>query len=134
MNTFKLGLDFDWIFVRNLPNLKMSNNEYLTKIKLIDILKLKESLFKKMAKSEWYIITGRKLYLKKITIDQLKKVVPKEYMKNFKGIYFKDNFIPDYKFKINKCLELWIDIYIESEKKQALKISKELHCIYYKEL
>jgi len=84
----------------------MSNNEYLTKIKLIDILKLKESLFKKMAKSEWYIITGRKLYLKKITIDQLKKVVPKEYMKNFKGIYFKDNFIPDYKFKINKCLEL----------------------------
>jgi len=131
MNTFKIWIDFDWIFVRDIPSFTMTDEEYLAFIQSAKLLKLSYRLLNLMKNSDWYIITGRKSYLKEITEAQLKAVTPKEVMKNFKWIYFKPLDIPDHIFKYNKCIDLKIELYVESKKVQANIISKFLTCIHY---
>ena len=133
-NTFKTWIDFDWIFVRDIPDFKMTDDEYLARIRILEPLKISEKLFALMENTDWCIITGRKHYLQIITDRQLRKVVPEKFMKNFKGIYYKHTNIPDFRFKIEKCRELEIDLYIESNYTQSIQIWKQLNCIHYEKL
>lgn len=128
---FKLWIDFDGVFVDDIPDIKMSDEEYIAKITATPILKPSKRLVQLMEKTSWYVITGRKSHLDSVTEAQLKRSVSKACMRNFKGFYFNDTGILNYRFKYNKCFELGIGLFIESDKWQVSRISEFLTCIHY---
>lgn len=122
-----IGVDFDGIFVEDIPNIKMTDEEYIEFIKTRRILKLNPKLLEIMKNNNWVIITGRKQYLEEVTKSQLEWFD----LTNLKWIYFKNTNIQTWHYKVNTCMTLDIEFFIESDSYQTKNINKFIKCIQY---
>jgi hypothetical protein len=135
-NTFKVWIDFDWIFVEDiqLDDLTIWDFEwdkiYVNRIEKAKILKPSKELLKLM-ENDWYIITGRKQHLSKLTFQQLDKSIPSKYLNTFKWLVCNDTNYEVHTHKIEKSIALWVNLFIESDKYQSEEINKYVNCKYY---